>query len=58
MEVLTWKGRISVPKTMRKKVMKSEHNSKVAGQYGRARTMELISHNFFGPKMEDYFRLN
>jgi hypothetical protein len=42
-EVLTWKGRIYAPKAMRKKVMKSEHDSKKAGHFGRDRTMELIS---------------
>jgi len=36
--------------------MTSEHDSKVAGHFGRDRTMELISRNFFWPKMEDDVR--
>jgi len=55
-DILTWKGRIYVPKGMKKKVMKSEHDSKVAGHFGRDRTMELITRNFYWPKMEDDVR--
>jgi hypothetical protein len=55
-DILTWKGRIYVPKGMKNKVMKSEHDSKVAGHFGRDRTMELISRNFYWPKMEDDVR--
>jgi hypothetical protein len=36
------------------KVMKSEHDSKIAGHFGRDRTLELISRNFFSPKTDDY----
>jgi len=55
-DILTWKGRIYVLKRMRSKVMKSEHDSKIAGHFGRDRTMELISRNFFWTKMEDDVR--
>jgi hypothetical protein len=55
-ELLAWKGRIYVPKARRKKVTKSEHDSKIAGHFGRNRTMELISRNIFRPKMEDDVR--
>jgi hypothetical protein len=55
-DLLAWKGRIYVPKVMRKKVMKSEHDSEIAGHFCRDRTMELISRNFFWPKMEDEVR--
>jgi len=36
--------------------MKSEHDSKMAGDCGRDRTMELISRNIYWPKMEDDVR--
>jgi hypothetical protein len=36
--------------------MKSEHDSKIAGHFGRDRTMELVSRNFYWPKMEDDVR--
>jgi hypothetical protein len=55
-DLLAWKGTIYVPKAMRKKVMKSEHDSKIAGHFGRHRTMELISRNIFWPKMEGEVR--
>jgi len=55
-ELLAWKGRIYIPKAMRKKVMQSEHNSKVAGHFGKDRTLELISQNFFWAKKEDDVR--
>jgi len=52
-ELLGWNGSIYVPKAMRSKVLKSEHDSKVAGHFGRDRTLELINRNFFWPKIED-----
>jgi hypothetical protein len=48
-DLLAWNGWIYVPRAMRKKVMKSEHDSKIAGHFGRDRTMELISRNFIWP---------
>jgi hypothetical protein len=32
--------------------MQSAHDSKVAGHFGRERTMELLSRNFYWPNME------
>jgi hypothetical protein len=55
-DMLACKKRINVPRAMRKKVMKSEHDSKIAGHFGQHRTMQLLSRNFFWPKMEDDFR--
>ena len=40
---LCWKGRFYAPETSRRKVMSSEHNSKVAGHCGRDRTLELVT---------------
>jgi hypothetical protein len=36
--------------------MRSEHDSKIAGHFGRDRTIELISRKFFWPKNEDEVR--
>jgi len=55
-EFLVWKRRIYVLKAMRKMVIESEHDSTIAGHFGRDRTMELICQNFFWPKMEDDVR--
>jgi hypothetical protein len=52
-EVLTCNARIYVPEAMRKMVMKSELDSKVAGHFSRDRTMKLVSRNFFWAMMED-----
>jgi len=32
--------------------MRSEHDSKVAGHFGRERTMELVTRNFYWPNMD------
>ena len=51
-ELLCWKNRVYVPEGLRQRVMKSEHDSKVAGHFGRERTMELLSRNFYWTNME------
>jgi len=51
-DLLCWKNRIYVPEGMRQRVIQSEHDSKVAGHFGRDRTMELISRNFYWTNME------
>jgi len=45
-DLLCWKNRLYVPKGLRGRIMDSEHNSKVAGHFGRERTMELLPRNF------------
>jgi hypothetical protein len=42
-DLLCWNNRLYVPKGFRKKVMESENDSKVAGHFGRERTMELLT---------------
>jgi len=51
-DILCSKRRIYAPKDLRHRIMQSEHDSKVAGHFGRERTMELISRNFYWPNME------
>jgi len=55
-ELLCWKGRVYAPKATRTRIMKSEHDSNIAGHFGKDRTMELISRNFYWPKMEEDVR--
>ena len=50
--ILCWKNRIYVPKEMRQRIMKSEHDSKVAGHFRTEKTMELIMRNYYWPKIE------
>jgi transposase InsO family protein len=51
-DILCWKNRIYVPEGLRQAVMRSEHDSKIAGHFGRERTMELLSRNFYWVNME------
>jgi len=51
-EVLCSKNRLYVPRGLTKPVMDSEHDFKVAGHFGRERTMELLTRNFDRPNME------
>jgi len=51
-ELLCWKKRIYVPEGLRQQVIQSEHNSKVAGHFGREQTLELLSRNFYWSDME------
>jgi len=54
--LLCWKRRVYAPKSTRKQIMKLEHDSKIAGHFGRDRTMELITRNFYRPKLRDDVR--
>jgi hypothetical protein len=51
-DILCSKQRVYVPKGLGKRIMKSEHGSKVAGHFGRDWTMELLSWRFYWPNME------
>jgi len=51
-KLLCWKNRIYVPEGLRQRVIQSEHDSKVAGHFGRERTLELLSRNFYWTNME------
>ena len=56
------KGKVWIPSdpTLRKLIMKSEHDSRVAGHMGMDKTMELVDRNFCWPVMandiENYVR--
>ena len=56
------KGKVWIPSdpSLRKLIMESEHDSRVAGHVGMDKTMELDDRNFYWPEMakdiEDYVR--
>jgi hypothetical protein len=50
--LLCWKNRIYVPEGLQQRVMQSEHDSKVAGHFGRDRMLELLTRNFYWTNME------
>ena len=54
------KGKVWIPSdpSLRKLIMESEHDRRVAGHMGMDKTMELVDRNFYWPEMakdiEDY----
>src|SRR6202163_1415711 len=54
--ILCWKERLYVPDGFRKEVLHQEHDSRIAGHFGRERTLELITRNFYWSKLEDDVR--
>jgi hypothetical protein len=51
-DLLCWKNGIYVPQGIRQRIIQSEHDWKVAGHFGRERTLELIFRNFYWVNME------
>jgi len=51
-ELLCWRNRIYVPEGLRQRVMQLEHDSNVAGHFGRDRMLELLTRNFYWNNME------
>ena len=51
--VLYRKGMLWVPEGAVQNVLKSEHDTKVAGHMGQDKTIELIRRNFWWPKMNE-----
>jgi hypothetical protein len=46
-DLLCWKGSVFAPAKTRERIIRSEHDSKIAGHFGSDRTMELVSRNFY-----------
>lgn len=56
--LLYYKGRLWVPdnRALKRSILESEHDSKVAGHWGMDRTADLIRRNFWWPGMERMVR--
>jgi transposase InsO family protein len=54
--VLYWKNRLWLPDDdgLKQWIVSGEHDTRVAGHFGQARTLELVSRNFFWPFMESW----
>jgi hypothetical protein len=54
--LIYFKGRLQVldVEELRLEIAESEHDGKVAGNFGQKNTLELISRNCDWPKMEDW----
>jgi hypothetical protein len=57
-ELLCCKIRIYVPQGLQQRIIWSEDDSQMAGQFGRERTLELIYKNFYWTNMECDLRKN
>ena len=61
-ELLWFKQRLYIPNIMplRLRLLEHDHDSKVAGHWGQAKTLELLTRNWYWPNMEvsvnDYVR--
>jgi hypothetical protein len=55
-KLLCWKNRISVPEGLRQRVFQLEHDSKVAGHFGKERTLALLTRNFYCTNMKRNIR--
>jgi hypothetical protein len=49
----TYQGRIVVPESMRTEIMTEHHANRVSGHFGWARTLDLISRQFWWPKLRE-----
>jgi len=47
------KNKLWVPSELVQQIMESEHNTKVAGDMGQDKTIELVRRNFWWPKMNE-----
>ena len=56
--IMTWKGRIYIPidKKLREEIVRQHHNVPTAGHPGQHKTHELITRNYWWPKMHDFIR--
>jgi len=56
--LVTYERRICVPESnaLKLKVAHQCHNAKVAGQFGRDKTLELMKWNYYWPNMEEWVR--
>ena len=54
--VLYWKNRLWLPDDdgLKQWIVSGEHDTRVAGHFGQARTLELVSRNFFWPFFESW----
>jgi hypothetical protein len=51
-DFLCWKCRIYMPEGIRQRIIQSQHDSTLAGHFGRERTLMLISRHFYWVNME------
>jgi hypothetical protein len=54
--LIYFKGRLQIPyiEELRMKIAESEHDSRVVGHFEQKKTLEIITQNFYWPKMEEW----
>ncbi|KIJ26313.1 hypothetical protein M422DRAFT_97065, partial [Sphaerobolus stellatus SS14] len=55
-ELVFHKGKLYVPQALRDETIRSRHDACIGGHPGRARTTELLEHNYSWPGMRRYIR--
>jgi len=57
-EIVTYEGRIYIPDSnaLKWKVAHQCHDAKVAGHFGRDKTLDLMKRNYYWPNMEEWVR--
>jgi hypothetical protein len=50
--ILCWENRVYIPEGLQQRIMQSEHDTKVAGDFERERMLERIRQNFYLTNME------
>ncbi len=53
-DLLYWKCRLWVPRNdaLRLRIAQEEHDSRVAGHFGQDKTLELVTRNYYWPRLE------
>jgi hypothetical protein len=52
--LLLWNTQIYIPRSLRMFILQSRHDSPLSGHYGRRKTKELITRDFWWPKMDAF----
>ena len=55
-DLLHYRGRLYIPKSIIETILESEHDSKVAGHFGQDKTIELVRWNFWWPRMDFHIK--
>ena len=57
-DLLWFEGRLYIPdvQSLKMRLLEHDHDSKIAGHWGRDKTIELLTRNWYWPKMDEFTR--